>query len=375
MIHINILDNYQKDLFHRFPPYWTHWYPLCFNRLHLKELGLNFKFFNKIVDGLYDCDVLFLSSRYFHIEGKDVDGKKGILETLSEIKEKVRKNIWFDQRDSSGNTQFEVLPFVSAYLKKQLLKDKELYRKKLYGNRIYTDYYHKKFGVEDTYDEEQAPLPESEEKKLGISWNLGQLDNRGGSYPERIFYNLGDFFEKNIGLGFFMPWQSYSNKRSISLAAFFNLNYKRKTIAFQRERAMGILKSIQDNGIFYGKKLPRRQYFKILRKAKIVLSLFGWGEINYRDFETFIAGAALMMPDLSHLETWPELHIPYETYLPVKWDLSDLEESYKRLLKDDKLRKSIAQSGQDRYRWQWSREGRFNFCERLKSIVINCYKG
>ena len=46
-------------------------------------------------------------------------------------------------RDSAGTTQFEVLPFVKKYIKKQFYKDKKLILK-LKGGRFYTDHYIKK---------------------------------------------------------------------------------------------------------------------------------------------------------------------------------------------------------------------------------------
>ena len=66
------------------------------------------------------------------------------------LEEIVNKIVWLDDSDSTGITHFELLPLVDLYLKKQLLKDKKLYsQNQFYGDRIYTDYYHRTVGVED----------------------------------------------------------------------------------------------------------------------------------------------------------------------------------------------------------------------------------
>jgi hypothetical protein len=47
---------------------------------------------------------------------------------------------------------------------------------------------------------------------------------------------------------------------------------------------------------------------------KLIFSPFGWGEINYGDFEGILSGDALVKPAMSHLQTWPELYVEGETY-------------------------------------------------------------
>ena len=50
-------------------------------------------------------------------------------ETILKI-QKINPNIvWLDLTDSSGTTQFEVLPYVKKYVKKQFYKDKSFTKK------------------------------------------------------------------------------------------------------------------------------------------------------------------------------------------------------------------------------------------------------
>jgi len=367
MIYVNVLDNRRKSYLNKAPPYW---YPVYLNTRYLRDIGVKLRFFEDIREEIYDCDVLFLSSRYFHLEGHDSEGKQRLLEIIAGFNERIKKTVWFDMRDSTGNTQFEVLPYVTRYLKKQLLKDRGLYRNTFYGNRIYTHFFHQEFGIKDSYEEENVYLPENQEKKIGLSWNPGLLDYRSGGRLEKVLYLLGDRMEANYGVGHWLPFRLYSDIHDVNLMALFNVNYARKTVAFQRERAIHILDQLGDkSGIIYKEKLPLKRYLEMVSRAKIVLSLFGWGELSSRDYQCFIAGSALMMPDVSHLETWPDLYIPKETYWPVEWDLANLEESYRYLLNNETVRRHVGRAGQEKYLKQWSREGRRAFCQRLKLML------
>ncbi len=371
MIIINVLDLPTKFYISPVPP---HWYPVFINKRHLKQLGLSFKFFTKISEKLYECDSLFISSRYFHLEKHRNSEKIHKLEILRQMREHIKKIVWFDLRDSTGNTQFEVLPYVSRYLKKQILKDCTLYQKKLYGNRIYTQYFHEKFNIDDSYDEEFTPLQSEQRTKIGISWNLGPVDNRNGRRLTRLWNLVWDRIEGLFCLQHRMPWISYQETRDINLLALFRTDYERKTISFQRMQALHLLKQIQDEKIWVGQTIKVRKYQDALVRSKIVLSLFGWGEICRRDFEAFTSGAALLMPDVSHLLSWPELHVPFLTYWPIQWDLSDLVESYKSLLSNEKKRIEIAKEGQEQYKKLWTNEGRQKFCKRLKDFIVDVIK-
>ena len=86
----------------------------------------------------------------------------------------MRKIIWFDNSDSSSTTNFEVMPFVDIYLKKQILINKSLCNSNFYGGRIFTDFYHKKFKIIDKKDMiNNFPLKKKYENKLKLSWNIG----------------------------------------------------------------------------------------------------------------------------------------------------------------------------------------------------------
>jgi len=90
--------------------------------------------------------------------------------------------------------------------------------------------------------------------------------------------------------------------------------------------------------------VDHRQYMQELRTSKICFSPFGYGEICWRDYEAIATGSVLLKPDMSHISTSPDIYIPFETYVPVKWDMSDLEDKIEILLANDELREKITKS-------------------------------
>jgi hypothetical protein len=362
---INILDSM---------PAWgipnKYWYPIFLNTGYLKDSGFKFKFFTDITELLTDCDILFLSSRFFHLEAKNKLEKEALLEQIARLKENVGRLFWFDVRDSTGNTQFEVLPYVTKYLKKQLLKDKGLYGKKLYGNRLFTDFYHHRYSLTDSYEEDYCLLPHGASDKLDVSWNLGLSDFRSNTVMGKTKDIFFDYCEKLFKIEHLLPWADPDKPRQNNLMALFNTNYERNTVAFQRKHAIELLEASEiENSVFGNKRISKKQYNKLIQNSKVVLSLFGWGEICYRDLEAFVNGAALLMPDMSHIETWPNFYMPYKTYHPIKWDLSNMIDGYKKLIQDNEYRKNIAHMGQETYKAQWTKEGKKFFCTRLKMII------
>ena len=123
------------------------------------------------------------------------------------------------------------------------------------------------------------------------------------------------------------------------------MGHKRHTIVFQRELLNRTLAGRIDIT-----PLPRRAYEEEMRHAQAVISPFGWGEYAIRDYEAMVSGAALVKPDMGHLETWPDLYRNGETYRAVDWEFQELPGVLDDLAHrpSDFLR--LAQSGQEALR-------------------------
>jgi hypothetical protein len=97
-------------------------------------------------------------------------------------------------------------------------------------------------------------------------------------------------------------------------------------------------------------RVPKKTFMAEMARSKICFSPFGYGEVCWRDIEAMAAGAVLLKPDMSHLATEPDLYRDGETYLAMRWDLSDLEEKIAGLLADPDRRARIAETAWRRAR-------------------------
>lgn len=343
--------------------------PLKYNRKLFKDKGYSFKFYNQVPKSLGNCDIaLFVSKAVFcHLkETQTILNEESVtVKLLKEVKQKGAKVIWIDNSDSTTVTHFELLPYIDLYLKKQLLKDKTLYKNNFVGGRIFTDYYHKHFNIEDdTAFKQFYPLDMKQAHKVSLSWNIGL----GKMYDAFTKYNAlrikyPGILPYNNNPRFFLPEIKKENDIFIRTST----NLKRKLVAFHRQellkRLNDIIKRNNLSGSVKGKWLSDKEFKDALKSSKILPSPFGWGEIGVRDYEAFIYGAVLLKPDVSHMVTWPPLFGEEETYQPFKWNFGDLEDKILELLSNKEKRIRIAQNGQEAYRNSISREGMYKFCD------------
>lgn len=115
--------------------------------------------------------------------------------------------------------------------------------------------------------------------------------------------------------------------------AKFNLEFDRPTnffYDFHREKCVNWLdvlpRQYKVSKIENGVKVPIEEYYARMRRSKIVVAPFGYGEMAPRDIEAAMVGAVLIKPDMGHIESIPNVYVPNETYRPCKWDYSDLNE-------------------------------------------------
>jgi len=63
-----------------------------------------------------------------------------------------------------------------------------------------------------------------------------------------------------------------------------------------------------------------------------MISPFGQGEICYRDWELIQCGTIMIKPNMSNIDTIPNMYIDGETYVSCNYDWSDLEEKIDYIL-------------------------------------------
>jgi hypothetical protein len=89
------------------------------------------------------------------------------------------------------------------------------------------------------------------------------------------------------------------------------------------------------------KRVDQRTYDLELSRSKICICPFGYGEICWRDFEAVLWGCLVVKPHMDAICTKPDIFVPGETYVPVRWDLSDLAETCRFYLEHPDERQRI----------------------------------
>jgi hypothetical protein len=95
-----------------------------------------------------------------------------------------------------------------------------------------------------------------------------------------------------------------------------------------------------------------------LYAAKLCFSPFGYGEVSWRDYEAVMCGSLLIKPDMSHIETRPDIFVPLETYVPVRWDLADLADKVHHYARHEDQRMAITRRAFDVLH-RYFRDGQF----------------
>ena len=92
------------------------------------------------------------------------------------------------------------------------------------------------------------------------------------------------------------------------------------------------LSKISDKYKIIAEKLHPQMTNDIMSRSKIGISPYGQCEVCYRDLEIVQQGSLLIKPDMSKVITEPDFYKPWETYIPVKPDWSDLNEIVDKVL-------------------------------------------
>ncbi|MBT3931115.1 MAG: glycosyltransferase family 1 protein [Rhodospirillaceae bacterium] len=342
-------------------------FPLMVHRRALAAAGIDIHLVRSPGDdGTTDCDLLFVESRVFSPRWA-AEGDAKVLVDIAAMAERV-PIIWFDISDSTGWLQAQVLPLVQLYCKSQLLADRTEYTRTHYGNRIWADFYHHHEDINDSTPAEARIVEDSTLlDRLRVSWNSGLADYSLHG-PTRMA--LRARIPSNALLNFPRRFTSPDKNRSIDFTCRMGTTYPRNTVAHQRRRVAGLLKDRMATD-----KLGRRAFLNEMRNTRMVVSPFGFGEITLKDFEATLCGAALLKPDMSHLETWPDLFRAGETIVTHKWDLSDFLDRINEAPDRARELQAIATRAQDIYREALCGPGAAaGFVDHVRAIVDDALK-
>ncbi len=243
------------------------------------------------------------------LKGDNYSGSS--VELLKKLRQKYDKIIFFDDSDGAGSTHFHYMPHIDYYYKKQLLRDQKNYFRELYGKQVFSDYYHRRYGVTDNKETIRQPLEnETHLKKLKLAWNLGVGSYDSLLWSERLarkaLINLS-----NLGILRYIYKKPQAkqlvDKPKISkIQARFEGGKFQQSISYQRRLFLRKARGLPS--VFSTGSVSVKTYNRELTQITGVLSPFGWGEICFRDFEAIKNRAVLIKPDMDHLITWPDLY-------------------------------------------------------------------
>ena len=351
---------------------WLH--PVVKNKSRLFEMGVDLSFYLKITEEVKYCDVVIIESRFVKSEWNK--NKEKIFELLLNLKTKNNKVFFYDLGDSTFSWVLEVLPYVDKLLKPFIFKDKSNYCKPLDGCNIITHYYFKNGMIESDKLRSPVFIKNPDKKildKIQLGFNASFADHSCNSnlwkydYLNRLRRQSFKIFSKRLNDVNANEYIRPSLNRKKNLSCRMSLHGYSNGIEFHRKKTAKILsKYLLTN------KLNRKDFFSEIRNSKIVISPFGWGEINVpRDYEVALSGALLLKPDLSHLETWPNI-FNKDTVVQYKWDFSDLSNCIEKILDNYNDYIDFAIRLQDQYKnYSYGNSGREKFCEYFIGMLKN----
>jgi hypothetical protein len=311
-------------------------------------------------------DIVFCSFSMLQFYSKVPDSD--IVLFLKELRPKAKTIVWLDNVDSAGTCQFQFMPYVDLYLKKQLYKNISLYSQKLYRDIEFADYLHNVLKVPDVPpDRPYCLLDPKDANKLNLSWNAACAYQKTSRHKilEALLFLRYLIFKRYRKI--YPP----SDSRPF-VTTYRGKQYPKTLFDYQRAQVSTILmneskrrKDIPD----LTTDIHGEEYMKEIRMSKSVTSPFGYGEISFRDFDAMANGSVLLKPSMESLNTFPDLYRAEETYIPIKWDLSDYLTAVDRVAQyDDKVRQ-IAKNGYIAIKRVYSKKGRVDLVSHLCQVL------
>jgi len=261
-------------------------------------------------------DALFYQSDYRLAEGV-------LEESLARIKAarpdlRISYFDWFAPADIRFAARVE--PWVDAYVKKCLFSDRARHIEPTQGHTNLNDYFTARYGVENPPRDWE--VPEAIIPRLDLSPAFSTA-------PELIRLFEGD-----------PPPES---TRDIDIHARIASKGSPWYQHMREEAKAALVKNFADLRVIDSGRVSHAEFMDELHRARLCFSPFGYGEICWRDFEAIATGSVLVKPDMSHIAAEPDIYRPGETYIPVAWDLSDLNEKVRGLLADPARCRRIAE--------------------------------
>ena len=212
---------------------------------------------------------------------------------------------------------------VDLYVKKHVLRDRSAYSRPTVGHTNLSDWYGRKEG--DEAEQLHFPVPDGFFDRLIV----------GPSFVTAPYMLPGFRAVSTPPLKHPRPFDVHARLGGIGSDDWYQ---RMRSEAFARVR------SLEHVRLTPAAPINKRAYLRELGQSKICFSPFGYGEVCWRDFEAVFSGALLIKPDMSHIETAPDIFIPNETYVPLRWNFEDLQSVISSALADQTTRLRIVKN-------------------------------
>ncbi|OYT15997.1 MAG: hypothetical protein B7C24_10140 [Bacteroidetes bacterium 4572_77] len=271
------------------------------------------------------------------------EGKKAV-----EFMKKHAPIILLDDAASTGTHKMRFMHWYPdlcvGYIKKQILRNRNLYKTKYPRKR---NHYYELSKIGTHLNGETKPDKTVTDKvlsRLHLGWSLALMERHGIQVLQNPLYD-----DRNIDIHFSIKTKYTTKMEKENLGKIDN-HY-----AFHRVGGSLEVDRIAKKYNFSTSGFCRgSEYLRKMKQSKICISPLGLGEVCFREFEAICHGAIVIKPDMSGIETWPNIYQAYKTYIPVKWDWSDLEETVHKVVINYKRYQPIAQNAFEVIKSVWN---------------------
>lgn len=279
--------------------------PLLMEHEYFNQIGIEF-----VRDGKADFAFVGQAS----IADKKVSLSESIEKGLNFLKNVKEPYFIFDGQDSTSMIgTYDVFKESKAIylLKNNLLKNRGLYKNKYINGRIFWE-------GDGNYSCKDIDNFNDKIILSGFNWlnTYGNKINIVNFSKNRIY---------DVCCLFGISKENYEH--NIRTDVYYNQS---------RYKIFEEVKNLKHNIITTEKtgKLNKQQYFETLLNSKICISPYGYGEIAIRDIEAISAGCIIIKPNMSSVDTLPNIYDENITYISCKSDYSDLSDKVNYILEN-----------------------------------------
>ena len=289
--------------------------PFLYAQHSLRDIGIEFTE-NDSYDYAWIAQASFLNKKV-PLDQSVNDG----LEFLSKI---TGDYMLIDGQDSTSLIgSYEVFKQSNALLllKNSLLKDRSLYKQGWNLGRYYWGKGNYKLDDFDTYSDRI--------KLSGTNW---LMTHWAGIQPQ--WYSIEKKYD--ISAMFQYPTKDTVYEHGYEQSIFYDTN---------RKSVIDIISTLPYNiaKLNNGDRVSIEEYYNRIMASKVMIAPYGYGEMAPRDIEAAMFGSILIKPDMSYIDTVPNIFVDGETYIACNHDFSDLQEKIESVLGNyDKLSYIIA---------------------------------